>query len=58
MTKEWIPKYVRVRIVYLIPVCCGKKMVQYSGGRSVGRRRYYKCTCGNKAPGSVHREEE
>lgn len=53
--KEWIPQWQKIRVTYLIPLCCGEKMVRYSGGP--GRDRYFRCQkCGCTGRGSMIRE--
>jgi tRNA(Ile2) C34 agmatinyltransferase TiaS len=45
-----------VRVVRLIPVCCGNAMVQI--GEGAGRRRYYRCkVCKRTANGQTTREK-
>ncbi len=50
-TKSW--RFVKV--VRVIPVCCGRAMVRI--GEGAGRMRYYRCkVCKNKAHGTTTRE--
>lgn len=44
-----------MKVVRLIPMCCGEPMLQTGG--SDGRKRYYKCAlCKAKASGTTTRE--